>query len=312
MTDYGNKLMPGGVGYSALDLARLASWLDLLGCMHPKFATAAKRAVGRWNFCKMISQGQMFGASIDPKTQDVSQVQEGRLGYEQYAGKTFQRMGFDQSVSSSYKNEFASAVQVQGVSVPIDTRDPRKLGAFNYVVTESFALDSMEFGRDTENGPLIQAIYDVQKRRWETTGIVTAVSEDNVDRPPYFVYNTIFAAGSAWNTITDQGADQTSLRSVSTKAAFSLAAMFPDDPYSAVLLDTVRSAYDPEKGWYSGVYENGLGYNKALTANTNGIVLEVLLYRAIGPLHRACDRCKRATQLIEPGSISCCETCKGR
>jgi hypothetical protein len=312
MTDYGNKPTPVGIGYSALDLARLASWLDLLGCMHPRFAIQSKKTVQRWNLCKVIKGGQMYGAAIDGKTQAVTLLQEGRLGYEQYAGKTFARLGFDQSVSASYKNQFSSAVVIEGVSVPFDLRDPRKLGAFNFVVTESFALDAMEFGRDEENGPLVQAIYDVQKKRWERTGIVTAVSEDNIDRPPYFVYNTIFAAGTQWNALTDQGSDQSALRSLSTKAAFALAALVPEDPYSAVLMDSIRSAYDAEKGWYSGIYEGGLGYNKAITVNTNGIILQAMLFRRLGPLHQACDRCKRATQLIEPAAATCCTTCEGK
>jgi hypothetical protein len=59
----------------------------------------------------------------------------------------------------------------------------------------------------------------------------------------------------------------------------------------------VWNAYDEEKGWYSGIYESGIGYNKAITANTNGIILETLLYKALGPLHSACRKCGRALKL---------------
>jgi len=84
------------------------------------------------------------------------------------------------------------------------------------------------------------------------------------------------------------------------EAAVSLATLFPDDPYSAVILGTVRNAYDKEKGWYAGVYENGYGYDRALTANTNGIVLEAMLYKMYGPLRALCRRC-RAGMRMPPG-----------
>jgi hypothetical protein len=297
LTDYTNKPVAEGLGYSALDLARLASWLDLLACMHPKHAHAARQVLLRWKFCRLIQDGQLYGAVFDPATKKDQSLQEGRLGYEQYGGKAFALLGFDQGVSARYDNQYASMVEINEVPIAFDMRDPRKFGAFNYVVTESYALDALEFGRDAELTRLLGNIYEVQKRRWQRTGIVTAASEDNVDRPPYFVYNTIFAAGSAWNTITDTGTDQHQLKSISTKAAFSLAALFPDDPYSSVLVNSVWSAYDPERGWYSGVYESGLGYNKAITANTNGIILETLLFKALGPLHPTCRKCGRALKL---------------
>jgi len=39
-----------------------------------------------------------------------------------------------------------------------------------------------------------------------------------------------------------------------------------------------------EKGFYSGLYEKTGLPNKALTANTNGIILESLAYKSLGPL----------------------------
>jgi hypothetical protein len=307
MSDYANRPSAEGIGFSALDLGRIASWLELLGCMHPKYAHSAKKAASRWNYCHMLSEGQLYGASLDAKKQE-KRNQEGRLGYEQYAGKIFARSGFDMRVSGTYENEHASSVTILGVPIPVDLRDPRKLGAYNFVVTESFALDAIELGRDSITESHLRNVYEVQKRRWETTGIVTAVSEDNVDRPPYFVYNTIYAAGTPWNAVTDQGVDQSALRTVSTKAAFALAALYPDDSYSKVLMDFVRSAYDKDKGWYSGIYENGSGYNKAITANTNGIILEVLLFKALGSLHGACAACNRSSPLVDPAKFPCCDS----
>ena len=299
MVDYNNRASEG-IGYSALDLARLVSWLSNLACLHPRHAHAAKLAIERWNLGRVLHDGQMFGTYVDTATKAVREVQEGRLGYEQYGGKVFASLGFDQSVAASYRNVSASTVTILGVPIVVDLRDPRKLGAYNYVVTESYALDAMELGLDSVNTPLVRNIFEVQKRRWQKTGIVTAVSEDNIDRAPYFLYNTIYAAGSAWNTITDTGVDHDALKSVSVKAAYSLAALYPTESYSNVLVDRVANAYDPDRGYFSGVYESGIGYNRATTVNTNGIVLEAILYKRLGAVGSLCSRCGKALKVTPP------------
>jgi hypothetical protein len=297
MVDYANKDSPDGIGYSAIDLSRLVTFLDLLSCLYPRHKAAAQRVSHRWNFCRIIGGGQMYGAAFDRAAVQESLNQEGRLGYEQYAALGWKRLGFDVHESATYKNSNTQVIKIENVAIIYDVRDPRKYGAYNYVVTESYALEALEYGRSAESGPLLRAIYEVQKRRYARTGIVTAVSEDNVDRDPWFVYNTIFAAGTPWNTITDTGRDMTALKTTSVKAAIALAVLFPDDDYSKVLFDKVATAYDPAKGWYSGIYENGSGINKAITANTNGIVLEALLYKTYGPVARICDACGHNTEL---------------
>lgn len=311
MVDYTNTPSAEGIGVSTLDLARLVSWLNTLACQHSKYARSAQLVIERWNFDRLLADNQMYGLGRDPVSGESHVLQEGRLGYEQYAGKIFNQLGFEQDVSSRYNNRWREDVNIYGVRVAYDRRDPREFGAYNYVVTESYALDVMEHGFDLENTVLTDNIFQVQKNRWRETGIVTAVSEDNVDRHPWFVYNTIFTAGLPWNTITDTGARHPELTSVSTKAAFSMALLYPDDPYSDVLMRHIESAYDPDNGWYSGVYENGSGYNKAMTANTNGIIMAGLLYKKYGPMYSMCDRCGRNLMLSRDAypQKNSCNTC---
>ena len=76
-----------------------------------------------------------------------------------------------------------------------------------------------------------------------------------------------------------------------------MALLYPDDEYTKVIKSQVESAYDPKKGWYSGVYENGNGYNKATTANTNGIALSTLLYKKYGSVYELCNACGRKLRL---------------
>ncbi len=309
MVDYRNKPTPEGIGVSALDLARMISWLNTLGCMHPKYAFPAKRVIDRWDLKRLIKDEQMYGLLLDPVSKNIQEVQEGRLGYEQYAGKIFRDLGYSQKIAATYENEFKEVISLYGVPVAYDRRDPRDLGAYNYVVTESYVLDAMENGIDDENRPLLENIYKVQKRRWEETGIVTAVSEDNIDQKPYFLYNTIFTAGLPWNTTTDKGVRYDNLKTISTKAALSLAVLFPEDEYSKELAYMVGTGYNPERGWYSGIYENGGGYNKAITANTNGIIMSLLLYKRYGEFGNVCKKCRGKKASVANKVSSTSEAC---
>ncbi len=294
MVDYGNKEQPLGIGVSVLDLARLISWMNTLQCMHPKYYSPVNAVLSRWDYSRLIMNEEMYGMARDKKDENIVHPrQEGRLGYEQYAGKIFDRVGFSVETSRSYSNKFRSNTSILGVDIAYDSRDPREFYANNYVVTESYAMDAMELGIDDDNRQLLKNIFDVQKKRWQETGIVTAISEDNIDRKPYFLYNSIYNAGLKFSTTNSSGEDYDHLKATSTKAAISMALLFPEDPYSQVLMSSVSSAYDPEGGWYSGVYESGAGYNDVTTANTNGVIMSGLLYKKYGPLFNHCDGCAK-------------------
>ena len=315
MVNYGNKEVEGGIGVSVLDLARMMSWMNTLSCMHPVYSNAATQNLSRWDYERLVTDGNLFGLARDKK--DASRIkvlQEGRLGYEQYAGKIFRNFGFPVDIASSYENKHRGNIDIMGVNIAYDTRDPREYHANNYVVTESYTMDVMELGFDDENRQLMRNIYEVQKRRWQETGIVTAISEDNINQKPYFLYNTIFNAGLPWQTTNSSDVQYDHLKTLSTKAAFTMALVFPDDEYSQVLTNAIQSAYDPEKGWYSGIYENGAGYNTVVTANTNGVILEGLLYKKYGAMMPHCEACAGIINLDsdvlrKPQKITGCEIC---
>jgi hypothetical protein len=289
MTDYANRPAPGGIGFSAVDLGRLVSALALTGDLHPWTRERIARALARWNTCRLVGGGELHGVHRGADGR-LRRLQEGRLGYEQYAGKALALLGLDTSRARSY-GRFLAETPVFGVPVPHDARERARYGAVDALVTEPWALDGLEFGLGGGGAPLAARVFEVQKRRWERTGIATALSEDHVDRPPWFVYDGILAGGAAWVTVDPEGKEVAGLRGLSTKAAFALAALHPDDPYAEVLRRAAGGARDPERGWFAGTYEAG-GPNRALTANTNGVVLETILFRRRGPLHAACGDCE--------------------
>ena len=150
-------------------------------------------------------------------------------------------------------------------------------------MSEPYILDGLEFGWDGYSHEFAYRVYKAQRERFQRTSHLTAVSEDNIDQAPYFVYNTVFTNGKAWNTITDKGEDASKFKSLSTKAVFGWHALYNDE-YTDQLREAIRNANDPARGWYAGIYEANGQTNKAITANTNAIILESLCYRKYGQL----------------------------
>ncbi len=291
--NYTNK--PGEIGFSALDLGRLLIWLKIIKERYPQYGGSIDKFVLRWNVCNVLDdEGTLFGSAID-KEKKVKYLQEGRLGYEEYAAKGFRLWGFKTDKAS--RPEPFNYINIYGIDIPYDSRDPRKLGAHNYVVTESYALDGLEFGfdmpEDKTSGPyeytdkvtaeFAQRIYMVQEKRFRETGIMTARTEHQLDGAPYFVYDAVFTDGYAWNTITEDGKYVPEFSAVALKGAIGLWALWETE-YTDILFNYVANLYDPEKGFYEGIYENGKGLIKTFTSNNNGIILSTLLFKVQGKL----------------------------
>lgn len=291
--DYANK--PGEIGFSALDLGRLLVWLKIVKERYPQHADAVDRFVLRWKFDHVVDrEGMMFGAMID-KERKLQYVQEGRLGYEEYAARGFELWGFSTELAA--RADPYATVPIYCVEVAYDARDPRKYYQHNYVVSESYVLDGLEFDWDAtlqRTGPrhghpwmagFAHRVYQAQENRFRATGILTARSEHQLEGEPYFVYDTVFTDGYPWNTITEDGRYMPQFAAVSLKAALGMWVLWKSE-YTDRLFEAIATQSDPSRGFHEGILENGKGPIRAFTANNNGIMLEALLYKAQGKILR--------------------------
>ena len=281
MVDYTNQPSEKGIGWSAIDIGRVLVPLNVLAWNYPQHTASVKKVMERWDTQPMLVKGTLQGAAVT-EAGKTEYLQEGRLGYEEYAAKSFNLMGLDVANALRY-TDFLKFVDIEGIQVATDSRSAQQYGAHNYVVSEPYILDGVEFGWDHLSQELAWRVYKVQEKRFADTGILTAVSEDNIDQPPYFVYNTVFTNGKIWNAITEKGEDASQFKTLSTKAAFGWHMLY-ETAYTQKLMEKAASLNDPERGWYSGLYEVSGQPNKALTANTNGIILEALAYKQGGKL----------------------------
>lgn len=282
MTDYTNAAVPRGIGWSALDVARITVPLNILLYDYPEMAGFAGQILTNWDFASMLDNGVMYGARVDPETGETERVQEGRLGYEEYGARAIGLLGLDALAAGRY-DDFLKFETVAGVKIATDSRSFAEFDAHNYVVSEPYILTAIEFGFDRDSKELAHRIYQAQEARYEATGTLTAVSEDNINQAPYFLYNTVFANGKEWNTLAEDGSEHPDKRTVSTKAVFGWDAIYATD-YTSKLMSQISRTASEAGGWYSGLYEVDGALNDVATANTNAIILETLQYKANGPL----------------------------
>jgi hypothetical protein len=252
---------------------------------NPDLTPRIRALLASWALDKTVSAGELQGAVRRP-TGALEMVQEGRLGYEQYAAQAMGLLGLD--VEKAARWDLAAAVtSVAGQPIAYDARMPQDhAGTHNAVVSEPFLLLAFEMGLGGTSGTIAETVYLAQRARARQTGRLVAVSEDSIDRAPYFVYNSVLNGGVAWAAFTPDGVDASAYRALSTKAAFGWGHLYRD-AYADELLDRVAALSDPERGFFAGVYDADGKTNTALTANTNGLILEGLWYETRGPLLRA-------------------------
>ncbi len=292
MVNFANQ--PQDIGWSAVDLARLMTWMKITGERYPPLREYFDKVVLRWGFCDVIDRcGVLHGAAR--ASGQTTTYQEGRLGYEQYSSTGFALWGFDARGSASVHSY--AVENVFGIRLHHDSRDTRADGVQAPVLTIPHVLLGLEFGwvnpgpvemRAADGGPtwkkLAEEVYQVQRRRYAQQGIYTARTDHQLSRPPYFLYDSIFAGGYPWNTVSDQGKQYDELALVATRAVFGMWALWPD-AYSNRLIRVVNSLYDPQRGWYEGRFEATGALEPIITLSTNALVLEVLLFKSRGQLY---------------------------
>lgn len=282
LVNYANEPVERGLGWSALDIARVVGTFDLIEATYPELAPNVAAVMAVWDLSQMVEDGQLIGGNIaDGK---LRRDQEGRVGYEQYAAKAMMLYGFD--MYRAYNAETRLMVkEVEGFPIPVDTRLHRNVTPA-FTVSEPYLFDGLEFGFDARSHRFATAIYSAQEARHRETGVLTAVSESHISEAPYFVYSSIWGGGAPWAVMTFQGERADSKRTVATKVAFAWDALFGTD-YTRELVAAIAPLADPDRGFPEGIYEADGTPNTSVTTNTNAVVLASLAFKLRGPLHHS-------------------------
>lgn len=280
MIDYAHQPKP--LGWSAQDIGRLMVGLKVVARFYPEYAEYLDKVLLRWNFCQIIDGNGELLKSSTVNGQFIAKP-EGVLGYSEYTAGAFGLWGFPVGISANlpYNTTF-----IYGIPIDFDIRDARITYVPTIVVSLPYLLTAMEL----KNTPIfkqqkkrIDNIYRVQEIRWKKEHILTARSDYLTSVAPYHVYDTVFANGYHWNTISEDGQFHPDLALVSTRAVFGLWVLW-NSPYTDALMKLTQVQHDEKRGWYEGRYENNGAYNKTISLTTNAMVLETLLYKVSGSL----------------------------
>ena len=279
LVDYSNQPVERGLGWSALDIARMVAALNYAENHFPGLSPDIAAVFQHWSLDDMVAAGELVGGNLIEG--QLRRDQEGRVGYGQYAAKAMMLMGFD--VYNAYHAEANLMVRyVDDNPIAVDRRLHRNVTPA-FAVSEPYLFDGLEFGLDSRSHLFATGIYQAQEDRWEATQQLTAVSESHIDEAPYFVYSTVWGGGADWAVMTFAGDRADSKRTVTVKTAFAWDALFGTD-YTVLLVDALAEIADPERGWPEGIYEIDGTTNGSTTANTNATVLASLAYRVNGPI----------------------------
>ncbi|MEH1774352.1 DUF3131 domain-containing protein [Nostoc sp.] len=276
--NYGQLEKREEIGWSAIDLGRMAIWLKIVEAKYPEMRSQTAAVWKHWQVKRLTTNGQMYGTAVIKGKEQYNQ--EGRLGYENYAAYGLKLWGLDVNKALDYQSQTAF-VDLYGQGIPYDKRDYKNSGANNYVLSEPYILDGIETGFQALPKAYADRILAAQAARYEATKQLTAVTEDNLDRPPYFVYSSLFVNGEPWATIADTREQYNNLRFLSAKAAIGWHVLY-NTAYTRQLFDFVQANLKSKEGWYNGFYESLRQPNKTLTANNNGVIMESLLYKKVG------------------------------
>ena len=285
MVDYSNHAINEGVGWSAMDIGRFFGVVSRIKSFYPEFTPVTDSIVSKWNIQRVLgNDATLHGIGFSFKDKRAKIVQEGKLGYEEYASKGYLVNGYDATESYRY-TDFLKFINIYDIEIGADTREVKHHPAYNYVLSEPYILDGLEYGFDINSRELAYRLYKVQKIRAKKTGKPVAVSEDHVDKAPYFIYNAVYANGKKWVCYAENGDDAEDFKQLSAKAAYAWATLY-DDEYSKVLKESIQKLKNPNKGWFTGIYDKTGKINKAITANTNGVILEAIAYKMHGPINK--------------------------
>lgn len=273
---YGKLTPVPPIGTSAIDMGRLVRWLDVLGAIYPQHRPAVQGIYARWPLSALAKDGRLWGTSrLQGRLQGHP---EGRYGYEQLSAYPLARHGLALGASLDLRSE-RIGMPLEGVEIGVDRRN--EAGAHNYLTSEPFVLEGLEGGFRALPAEDAGRMLLAQERRHERTGTYTCRSEDNLDQSPYFTYGCLFANHQAWGVVSADGKPHPQRASRSLKAAVAWHVLFRR-PYTELLMGAFPEVKPDQVGLGAGAYEANDAPNKALTLNTNAIVLEALLVAKLG------------------------------
>ncbi|WP_421903676.1 DUF3131 domain-containing protein [Maridesulfovibrio sp.] len=259
-----------GIGWNGPDIGRLLLWLKKTANLHPEFKSICDKIFLRLRTERLVKDGNITSLSVYLNKEQLKQ--EAGFGQPSYAAEAFKLWNLDAWKTRDYRPQLGFK-KIYGINVPFNKSGPA-------ISSTPFTLILMELGRSgSEQDRMIRSIYEVQAARHKNKGKLTAADSGRIDRSPWVAQSTILTANGAaeWKCISPYSDKPLPLFWSSTATAFCWDALF-NTAYTRKLVQSLSTLHDKNKGFMAGKYDNG-ETNKAVTLETNGLILEAAMYR---------------------------------
>lgn len=258
-----------GSDWNAVGLGRLLIWLKILVNWYPAYNDTVGGIINRFDLSQAFNDKGLhraeYVAGVEKTAIDTT------LGYAHYAQFGFAvwgRLGSIPDISTYPETEL--------YTIPIRYDDNENA----HLVSDPFFLAQMEID-SLDEAFLLQSlrIYQVQKAHSFTQKKPIVFTELNLDKPPWFIYLNIFHQETAWQALDFSGKPYPEHLAYSTHGLFMMDAIFNDN-YSQQWIEKASGFGYLDYGFPSGRRDNGIPIH-SYTANTNGIILQSLLYQHV-------------------------------
>jgi hypothetical protein len=258
-------------GFDSADTGRLLIALKVLDQVTNQEFKISK-IINSWDLGASIIEGRMH----DLLGRRATSVHKN--SYAQYAAQGYRLWGYQVLPIYTEANPL--------MNMDATLRFTAELQEYGRIATEPITTEQIEVG-STDHGKLAaDLLLAAQSARHKETGILTCVSEGPADRAPWFTYQgyQLSSDGGSWEVDLSPDSkplsekQKQSFRTISTKGCFLWLAARPGQ-YSRKLYDTARTAgLTKGIGFASGIYETSFKATDHADVNTNGIILEAIIY----------------------------------
>ncbi len=267
------QMVKEGPGIAWDDLARMLTALKIIKTHYPSLKDSCNSIIERWVLTPIEGLYQP-----DENEEILREVETSP--YWDYINASFGLWGYRNepvSLWTSLKNK------IYGL---FSGNEPDYYSRM--LIPESYILEAIEIGQTESNKEILNLIHNLQKARYEDEGIITCISEGELDRKPWFVYCGLVAGEEGFTiwpvmgSIWEDGESYPEYRFISSKAAIAWQALKKNN-YTRLCYDLIRGeALNYQFGFYSGIYEENHQLNSSFSVNTNGIILESLWFKKRG------------------------------
>lgn len=255
--------------WSGVGLGRLLIWLKIISIWYPGYDVITKNIVERLNLTAAFdSRGvhQKFVTNGVMRQNVVTTV-----GYSHYSS-----IGYRLWNVPGKAMDFRDFPEAEIYRIPIHYDGK----AVTELVVDPYFLAKIEVsGISSEMSDQVTKIYQVQKAHSYMLKKPVASTENIILGGQWSQYFSIYSGSDSWVLIDSQGQLEANRQGYGTHGLFLMDALF-NDHHSKKWINEVNGMSNAEQGYFNGKHHSG-ELMETVSANTNGIILESLLYQHI-------------------------------